>query len=254
MNCKIPGNMGTHIYGYQYVPGKDDGQGILVRNEQEAKWVAWMFERYGHDGWSIFRIVKELNTLAVPSKRGGRWRGGRVHYMLRNPAYLGEMRFFQTTKGEPKRPKASGPRRYRRSVPVPRPAEYVITVPVPAIVERELWEFVQRRLDENKLNAGRRSRTSPLPGRRVRCATCGGCTGLTQNGGRHSGMVYRCRHKNSAEFAKPCSGPQVSARRVEQALEAFASHVLAKPDLVKTALRYLKGQGIQGAESDDELR
>lgn len=38
-------------------------------------------------GWSLRRIVEELNRLAVPTKRGGQWYAGTVRYLLQNDLY-----------------------------------------------------------------------------------------------------------------------------------------------------------------------
>ena len=67
---------GGRCFGYrltpQYDPSRKDpyGQPLkigtrLEKNSEQAKWVAWIFERYA-EGWSPFRIVEELNRRHVP--------------------------------------------------------------------------------------------------------------------------------------------------------------------------------------------
>ena len=135
----------------------------------------------------------------------------RLQYLLRNPAYVGRIRYFQRANG-----KISG-----KGV---RPAEDWVDVPGkhPAIVDEETWRAVQRRLIENKahMKAGEKAEhllTSYL--------FCGHCRGRMHGQKLHryskktherTGEVthyYQCwngRARKACEF-KTVSGPRVDA-------------------------------------------
>jgi len=71
-------------YGYYY------GDGVLVKNEEEARIVRRIFEDY-MAGKSIARIAEELNREAIKTKKGGKWDRKTVSRILSNPVYCGLM-------------------------------------------------------------------------------------------------------------------------------------------------------------------
>jgi len=67
-----------------------EGNG-LAENPQEQETIAQIKE-WRQAGWSLRRIVAELNRLAIPTKRGGAWAPATVKYLLENKLYAGERR------------------------------------------------------------------------------------------------------------------------------------------------------------------
>ena len=70
-------------YGYNV---KD---GIFSVNEEEAKWVRFMFSEV-LAGKSTYRIAKELDERSVPTRKGGRWSSATVKGIIQNEKYIGD--------------------------------------------------------------------------------------------------------------------------------------------------------------------
>jgi hypothetical protein len=62
-------------YGYE----SQDGE--MVVNEEEAKWVRWIFEQ-ALSGVASAKIAKQLNEKQVPSRRNGNWTPTTIRGML----------------------------------------------------------------------------------------------------------------------------------------------------------------------------
>ena len=69
--------LGYPPYGYE----SQDGE--MVINEEEAKWVRWIFEQ-ALSGVASARIAKQLNEKQVPSRRNGNWTPTTIRGMLTN--------------------------------------------------------------------------------------------------------------------------------------------------------------------------
>jgi DNA invertase Pin-like site-specific DNA recombinase len=75
-----------HPYGYVY------GNGSLHIEPDEARTVRMIYRMHS-DGLSTEKIAKNLNEDGIPAKRGGKWNKQSIHKILRNPLYIGKMRW-----------------------------------------------------------------------------------------------------------------------------------------------------------------
>ena len=115
----------------------------------------------------IFRWIGQLSIDAVCRRlqqqltRTGKTRWDRKTVILRNPAYIGSAAFGKTrvattpTRLRPIRGAVEQPRHASRVSDVP--AEEWIRVPVPALVEPELFDAVQAQLAENRARSRQRA-------------------------------------------------------------------------------------------------
>ena len=78
-------------YGYDYVDGK------LAVNEREARVVRRIFREY-MGGATLHAIAARLNEDRVPSQRNRQWSKSGLRYMLRNPVYVGRIRWDDVTR------------------------------------------------------------------------------------------------------------------------------------------------------------
>lgn len=97
-------------YGYNY------SEGHLVVNPKEARIVRRIFEGYAGGG-TLQGIAAKLNEEGVPSHRNRQWSKSGLRYMLRNPVYIGKIRWDEHVRDD----------------------EH------PAIVDLHTWETVQAR-------------------------------------------------------------------------------------------------------------
>ena len=73
-------------YGYDYVGG------ALVVNPREARVVRRIFREFAA-GLSLTAVAAQLNEEGVPSHRHRQWSKSGLRYMLRNPVYIGKIRW-----------------------------------------------------------------------------------------------------------------------------------------------------------------
>src|SRR3989304_5925896 len=73
-------------YGYDYVGG------ALVAIPREARVVRRIFREFA-DGATLTGIAAGLNDEGVPSQRRRQWSKSGLRYMLRNPVYIGRIRW-----------------------------------------------------------------------------------------------------------------------------------------------------------------
>jgi site-specific DNA recombinase len=124
----------------------------------------------------VKEVVKRLNAKGYRTPRGNTFGVGTLHKILTNPVYIGQWRFNLRSSRTGKR----------------KPEDEVVTIPVPAIIEPDVFEQVQRQLRARSPHVvAPRVTTGPilLTGLAV-CATCRG--GMTLRTGTSSnGVVHR---------------------------------------------------------------
>lgn len=233
------------LYGYRHergaAKGKVPAREALRVDPEEAAWVRRIFEWLVHERLTPRQIAQRLNDLGVPGRHGGRWTRDRVWYMLRNPAYMGQLRLHtQDWRGVAalkSLPPAARRRLGLRPRPRPRAPHEWAHVEVEPIIPRELWEQAQSILD----HLARTRRVVPGErGNRMltglgRCGLCG--AKLVYNGNRMA-----CSHRAMAGLlgiSQPCSLPAKSARLVEDAVWRVVSSWIADPGVLRQAARLL---------------
>jgi site-specific DNA recombinase len=214
-------------YGFAYIKKSDDGPASYRVLLHEAKVVRGIFHSLVSEQKSIGEIVRNLNAQKTPTRRGAsRWDHATVWGILRNPAHMGKAAFGKTESTERRsllrsiRGKPVTPRR-ARGAHRDKPPEEWISIDVPAIVTRDIFDAAKEQLERNKKLSQRNARGERylLQGLTV-CSLCGyAFYGKTVSksaakGGERYGY-YRCVGTDSYRFAggRVCSNPQV---RVDQ--------------------------------------
>ena len=78
-------------YGYDYIDG------ALVVSPREARVVRRIFSEFA-GGTTLTAIAANLNAERVPSHRNRQWSKSGLRYMLRNPVYIGRIRWDQVER------------------------------------------------------------------------------------------------------------------------------------------------------------
>ena len=167
-------------YGYRYVT-KYAGGGH-ARYEivpDEARLVRQVFDWVGRDRQTIGEVCRRLTRAGEMTRTGKTvWDRSMVWGMLQNPAYIGTAAFGKTRQ-EPLRPRLRAQRgralQPRRAVStVDMPPEDWFSIPVPALVDPEVFAAVQAQLQENRRHARQSQRGALylLQGF-VQCQHCG---------------------------------------------------------------------------------
>jgi len=232
-------------YGYRYLP-KHHGGGP-ARYEmvaEEARVVGQMFEWVGHERATSGEVCRRLSRAGEPTRTGKAiWDRSAGWGMLRNPASMGTAAFGKTRQG-PLRPRLRAqrgrplhPRRAPSPVAVPR--EPWMMIPVPAIVEAEVFAAVQEQLRENQRHARqyRRGAKSLLQGL-VSCQGCGYAydgKGISHKAAKGKARDYaydRCLGTDAYRFggARICRTTQVRTDLLELAVWREVRELLEHPD------------------------
>ncbi len=147
---------------------------------------------------TLYWIAKRLSDDQIPTPRGDvRWNVATVRGILRNPAYTGSACYGRTRPTPARRRKSALQPVGLGQSTQPTPPEEWIAVAVPAMVDQEIFELAQAKLDQNKQMA-RRNNTSHdyLLRGLVSCAQCRlACTGRMVHPGY---SYYVCRGRTEA--------------------------------------------------------
>src|SRR5205085_2195659 len=143
-------------YGYRYI-GKHEGGGVAryAINEAEAPAVRLIFQWIGHDRISIGEVCRRLRQHGFLTRSGKpAWDRTTVWGILKNPAYVGTAAFGKTRIGamrerlRPVRGGAEQPRWPYSTYDVPE--QEWLRMPVPALIESDLFAVAQEQLAENR--------------------------------------------------------------------------------------------------------
>ncbi len=212
-------------YGYRLKDGK------LEINEEEAKVVKEIFERYAN-GEGLRLICYSLNERGIKPRRAKHWSTSTLSCMLRNPIYKGEIIWGRTKRLEDE-----------KITVISNPREPIrIEKPELAIVSKEVWERANRRLEENK-ERGRHKRvkhTHPLAGIVV-CGHCHKPLGKERN----KLVCYTYRSKKACEFHFRID----YAIMLDLALRILKEYVYANREKILKVIQKIKS----GTDTQEEI-
>jgi site-specific DNA recombinase len=244
--------LGGAPYGYRYVPGME-GMGSAQYNIhlEEAGVIQQIYQWVGVERVSIAQVCRRLQNQGIFSPRGKNgWDRSTVWGILKNPAYKGQAAFGKTRMG-PMRPRLRGGR-HRREQPrngqssYDTPPQEWIGIPVPAIVDEDLFDAVARQLEENQKRSrqGRRGARYLLQGILV-CKCCGYAYYGKQislaggKGKRRDYGYYRCVGTDAYRFGgyRVCCNKQVRQDLLDKAVWDDVRALLADPGRIEKELQ-----------------
>jgi DNA invertase Pin-like site-specific DNA recombinase len=180
-----------------------------------------IFKEYS-EGSSLRAIVTKLNAEGVPSPTGKTWKSICARAILENPAYMGDLRYGETTKGkfcnigDDMRPVKAGERSGGKAV-IYREGAWK------GIIDRKTFEACQRRLIANRSRTRSRNATYLLSSI-LRCGHCGGqVVGKTS---RRWGNTYRSYVCSGHANRGNCAHRATPADALEQAAIAMVQDEL----------------------------
>jgi site-specific DNA recombinase len=222
---KLP--LGFKPYGYDYDPETS----LLKVNEQEALVIRDMFRWLLEEGEGANGIARRLNSMGVPSKKGGTWHRVVVRQILMNEVYTGRFHVnrYNTSGYGLNRHRA---KEARVSATI-RPREEWNTIQVPQLIPDAVYQHAQRILaNARRLWAGQAKADYLLSGLVV-CGTCG----MTMSG--HTGKnwgemrrVYTCRRAYQGAPEGACNR-RVIALPVEDAVWKQVMEWLDNPEALR---------------------
>ncbi|MEC4723883.1 recombinase family protein, partial [Noviherbaspirillum sp. CPCC 100848] len=226
-------------YGYRYV-SVHDGAGCARYEivEEHAQVVRKIFVWVVHERMTIGEICRRLEHQQILTPRGKSWWDRSVVWrILKNPAYAGQAAFGKTKFG-PFHSRLR-PQRHQR-LPISRtvitvPPEQWQSIPVPALVDHDLFAAVQEQLQENRaLNRTRKRGARHLLQGLVVCKQCGYayyCKPVSVKDHVRQYAYYRCIGSDAYRFAgqRRCNNGQVRADYLEKAVWSEVKSLLLDP-------------------------
>lgn len=232
-------------YGYRYVSKyAGGGQARYDIVPEEARVVRQVFDWIARDRLSIGQVCRRLTQAGEITRTGKTvWDRSAVWGMLKNPAYRGNAAFGKTRQ-EPLRPRLRAhrgrplpPRRAVSTVDVPQ--EEWLPIPVPALVEPDVFATVQEQLRENQRHArqSRRGALYLLQGL-VQCQQCGYAyygkrlSPRARQGNARAYAYYRCLGTDAYRFGgeRVCQNTQVRTDLLDLAVWQEVCTLLAHPE------------------------
>jgi site-specific DNA recombinase len=232
-------------FGYRYISkGEGGGQARYEIVHEEARIVQQIFEWIGRDRLTIGEVCRRLDKAGAHTRSGKHvWDRTVVWAALKNPAYIGEAAFGKT-RSEPFRPalrqqrgRPAQPRRPQRHVDAP--LEERIKIPVPAIVEKDIFNAVQQQLEENRCHARQRERgVRYLLQGLICCKECGyayygkSISPAARKHHHREYAYYRCLGTDAYRFGgeRICKNTQVRTDLMDMAVWQEVTALLENPE------------------------
>ena len=239
-------------YGYRYVTKQEGGgQARYEIAIEEARVVRKIFEWVGKERVTIGEVCRRLANAGEKTRKGKAfWDRSVVWGVLKNPAYIGEAGFGKTRNG-PLRPRL----RAQRGRPVqPRRASSIfdvareewLSIPVPALVDRQVFEAAQEQLCENQrqMREGARGASYLLQGLVV-CNVCSYAfcgkriSNKSAKGKPRDYAYYRCVGTDAYRFGghRVCDNHQVRTDLLDLAVWQQVRILLEHPGRVTDEYR-----------------
>ncbi len=231
---------GIPLYGYDISPDKK-----YIVNEQEAVAVRQMFEMYAA-GSSYGDIMEWLNAHGYRTKRGRPFGKNTIYDLLHNRRYIGwSVGGRHRRTGKP------------RNSHAPDDAGVVIVKGVcPVIVNEQLFEEVQKRMENNKHKGARRKAKAPyLLSGYVFCSVCGGAMtgGATVNSKGTRTRYYRCS-TYMRQGKTVCCNRAINADELEQTVLEHLRSVLYDEGVLDTLVEKVQVEYAKLTENENASR
>lgn len=235
-------------YGYRYITKVEGGgQARFEIVLEEARVVRQVFRWVGQERATIGEVCRRLTQAGERTRTGKTsWDRTTVWGMLKNSAYQGLAGFGKTRAG-PLRPRLRAQRgrslQPKRAVSSQdQPEEEWLLVPVPALVDAELFQAVQEQLQENRSHARTRLRGARYLLQGVlTCARCGyayygkGVSNKAAKGHQRDYAYYRCLGTDAYRFGgeRVCDNLQVRTDLLDAAVWQQVCGLLEEPGRVE---------------------
>ncbi len=244
-------------YGYDYIPVQGKGlnkvNGRFEINPAEAEVIKKIFNWVGVEGISMREVIRRLYDKKISPKKNMRkgWTKGPIIRLLKNTTYIGDHYYNKSKSCIPKNPikdKVYFKHTNKTSRKARDESEW-IKVEVPAIVDVNIFEAVQKQLALNAKYASRNTKHEYLFKGLTYCSCGQKRCGDTARG--HS--YYRCTDR-SHRFpeSRQCKEGGIRVDMMDKAVWNKLANMLTDPKLIKQQFkRYLAKQQIVEIPEDN---
>lgn len=228
-------------YGYRVDPEHPrDPAGVRI-DEAEVVVIRYMFEWYAKEGRSLFGLAHRLQAHKVITPSGKTcWNPASIRGILTNPIYMGQVYMNRTRPVDARRRRSAthptGNKTKGSRVAVTR-EDWIFVLEIPAMLEAELFERVQKKLSENQISARRNNHAHDYLLRAL--VSCGVCQSACLSRSVNTYAYYACRAKSDLIYTghdAKCPSRFAPADQLDQIVWADLCQVIAHPESLKQAL------------------
>lgn len=218
----------SKILGYDFVDGH------YVINESEAEIVRHIFQLYLDTIGGYAQLADKLHSEGILSSTGKRWSKASISAILHRDNYTGNYYAYRNYR------KKTG---IKTSKVLHRDKSEWIPMECPAIVPQELWDAVQRKLENNRNKRIRESQHQSLLQGILYCGICG----RKMAHGRYKGVTYYICGANK-EHAGTCQNRICKADITDDSVWAVIAKICKSEKAIQ---RYLKQSNKQANPTED---
>jgi len=257
---KIPIGGTGKLYGYTYIVGKGDHEGVRYINEEESRWVREMFRWLIDEGIGVNAITYRLRALGISTPgRSQFWRNSTVHEILTNPAYCGKTYVFTYSYTEAKITQVANPRPKRKRL-IRKPEEEWVEIPgaTPAIISQETFGLAQAKLEQNRRVPRRSPKRPYLLSSYVFCRHCSRRYRAKSTKPKKGGNVnyvpyYECPGGDRMVSLTKCRNRRWNANRLEELVWQQIETLLIQPEMVLAGLKTRMAEANEASYVEREL-
>ncbi|MGI6705446.1 MAG: recombinase family protein [Clostridia bacterium] len=213
-----------NIYGYDYDPDTQQ----LVINEYEAQVVRMIFQLFTENNPSIkgiTGIANHLTQLGIPTKKhAAAWSKQVVRQILMNRTYIGE---FYHNRWNTEGMLGNKYKDFPERIPIrKRPKEEWILVRCPPIVEKDVFLYAQKILEQSRRRWAGTSKRNYLLSGLLRCGICGNTmTGRKSSNWGKTIYEYTDKKRTAKASHQGC-GTRIKAEDLESAVWSLILQLL----------------------------
>ena len=206
--------------------GYDRGpDGNLVLNEKEAVTVRRIYSLFLR-GMTPYGIARQLTAEGVLSPGGKeKWNAGAVRSILTNEKYKGDalLQKSYTVDFLTKKKKVN-----EGEIP-----QYYVEGNHEAIIKPDVFELVQRELEQRQQRRGQHSGVHLFSGK-IKCGVCGGWYGSKtwHSNDKYRRVIWQCNHKFEGD--EKCSSPHFCEEEIERLFVTAVNKLISQKDAIIT--------------------
>jgi len=231
------------LYGYMYIRKQEKVHGYYEIHPEEARVVQMIFSWIGHEGLTLRKVVRRLQDLAIlprKSKRGV-WSTSTLSTLLRHRGYIGEAHYGKSYAVVPEKPlKVQKYKRMKKSSRKVHPDSEWYVIPIPPIIDKNLFDRVQERLKLNfECLCKRNKKNNYLLSNRIWCVCGRKRTGEGPQQGKY--LYYRCTDRVLTFPLPPtCIEKGISAIVADEKVWSKVKDLMTSPDLMQEQITRLQ--------------
>lgn len=228
--------LGRAPYGYRYIKSSVENQAYFEVNDKEASVIKIIFNLYIKERLSVGNIKKYLESHKIVSPKGNEtWCRASISSILKNSTYRGIAYYGKQEKSDidlmrlPSRQVRSKPRVTPKRARKCRDRSEWIEIPVPAIIDEEIYILAQDLLKRNIKLSPRNTREASLLQGLISCKECGYSFKKVISGKKSNDYnYYRCTKRDGK-----CSNSGIKLKELDEAIWNSLITTLESPELIR---------------------